>query len=74
MENNLFKSYRCTFCGHEKYYICAPFLGAKRNIIASNCPECELGSMVINIDDDTNFEDDFLDRYYQDMKEVLKDY
>ena len=71
MENNLFKSYRCSFCGHEKYYISDPILSPKRNIIAANCPECELGSMIINIDDDLNFDDDFLDKYYDDMKIIL---
>ena len=73
MENNLFKSYKCTFCGHDKYYICTDFLSPKRNIIAANCPECSLGSMIINIDDDTNFDDDFLDKYYEDMKVILND-
>jgi hypothetical protein len=68
-----FKTYKCHFCGFVKEYISGPFLSDKRNIIATNCPECSMGSMIINLDDDHNFEDDFMDKYYNSMHQVLKD-
>jgi hypothetical protein len=68
---NMFKSYKCSFCGFKKYYISAPFLSDKRNIIADNCPECSLGSMIIDLDDEINFDDNYLEKYYDSMIEVL---
>jgi len=73
METNLFKSYKCNFCGNTQYHITTPVLSPKRNIIACNCPECELGSMIINLDDETNFNDDFIDKYYNDLMTVLSE-
>lgn len=68
---NMFKSYKCTFCGFKKEYISGPFLSDERNIIAANCPECGFGSMVINFDEETNFNDNYIEKYYDSMLAIL---
>ena len=60
----MFKNYKCSRCGFQKYYISIPALSDIRNIIADNCPKCDFGNMIIDIDDDTNFTDDFAEKYY----------
>jgi len=65
------KTYKCTFCSFKKEYISGPFLSDKRNIIAANCPECELGSMIIDFDEQINFDDGFIEKYYDSILSVL---
>lgn len=68
---NFMKSYKCDRCGSKKYYVSGPFLSEKRNIIADNCPYCFFGSMIIDFDDDMNFLDDYIDRYYDFFERYL---
>lgn len=68
---NIIKNYKCPRCKTIKQYISGPFLSDKRNIIADNCPECFLGSMVIDLDDEINFDDNYLSKYQDSMLNIL---
>ena len=69
--SNLFKGYKCSFCGFKKDYISAPSLSDIRNVIAANCPECDFGSMIIDLDTESNFDDTFAEKYYNTLIEVF---
>ena len=66
-----FKFYKCPRCGFKNFHISTPVLSDKRNIISDNCPECFFGSMIIDFDDIENFNDNFIEKYYGSMLQIL---
>ena len=73
MLNLKIRNYQCSRCGFKKDYLTTPILPDIRNVIAANCPECFFGNMVIDINNNLNFDDEFADRYYDTLLKVFNE-
>lgn len=62
---NCIKSYKCPNCGHTEFLFSSPALSKEKNVIAKNCPNCYLtSSMIVDFEDELNFQDNFLEKYF----------
>jgi Zn finger protein HypA/HybF involved in hydrogenase expression len=64
MNGNSIRSYKCDRCGLIKDYLSSPVLPDQLNVIAADCPTCFLGHMIIDFDNELNFTDNYLEKYF----------
>ena len=47
--------FKCDLCGYRKLYYTSNKLPDMMNVVTGICPECKLGNMVLDVDNELNF-------------------
>ena len=45
----------CDMCNYRKLYYTTKYFPEMMNIVAGICPDCGMGNMVLDVDDELNF-------------------